>query len=127
MNKRIMKIVDVLLKQDSYITIDKISEELAVSNKTIRNDLQIVDQYLEENNLKLIKKTGVGIRIDGKVRDKLHVLESVREKNKTLADYSPQARKIFIGMQLSAFDSCRIYELNSCLYPVPPFTRTFSP
>lgn len=73
MNKRIMKIVDVLLKQDSYITIDKISEELAVSNKTIRNDLQIVDQYLEENNLKLIKKTGVGIRIDGKVRDKLHV------------------------------------------------------
>ena len=74
-----MKIVDVLLKQDSYITIDKISEELAVSNKTIRNDLQIVDQYLEENNLKLIKKTGVGIRIDGKVRDKLHVLESVRE------------------------------------------------
>ena len=57
MNKRIMKIVDVLLKQDSYITIDKISEELAVSNKTIRNDLQIVDQYLEENNLKLIKKT----------------------------------------------------------------------
>ena len=69
MNKRIMKIVDVLLKQDSYITIDKISEELAVSNKTIRNDLQIVDQYLEENNLKLIKKTGVGIRIYGKVRD----------------------------------------------------------
>ena len=57
MNKRIMKIVDVLLKQDSYITIDKISEELAVSNKTIRNDLQIVDQYLEENNLKLIKKS----------------------------------------------------------------------
>ena len=90
MNKRIMKIVDVLLKQDSYITIDKISEELAVSNKTIRNDLQIVDQYLEENNLKLIKKTGVGIRIDGKVRDKLHVLESVREKNKTLASQEQQ-------------------------------------
>ena len=67
MNKRIMKIVDVLLKQDSYITIDKISEELAVSNKTIRNDLQIVDQYLEENNLKLIKKTGVGIRIDARI------------------------------------------------------------
>ena len=76
MNKRIMKIVDVLLKQDSYITIDKISEELAVSNKTIRNDLQIVDQYLEENHLRLIKKTGVGIRIEGSVNDKLHILES---------------------------------------------------
>lgn len=116
MNKRIMKIVDVLLKQDSYITIDKISEELAVSNKTIRNDLQIVDQYLEENHLRLIKKTGVGIRIEGSVNDKLHILESVREKNKTLADYSPQARKIFIGMQLSTFDSCRIYELSEQLF-----------
>ena len=29
--------------------------------------------------------------------------------NKTLADYSPQARKIFIGMQLSAFDKYKIY------------------
>ena len=43
-------------------------------------------------------------------------MESVREKNKTLADYSPQARKIFIGMQLSAFDSCRIYELSEQLF-----------
>ena len=30
MNKRIMKIVDVLLKQDAYITIDKISDRKSV-------------------------------------------------------------------------------------------------
>lgn len=116
MNNRVMKIVDVLLKEDSYITIDKISETLNVSNKTIRNDLQIVEEYLNENNLQLIKKTGVGICIEGSIKDKLLVMQTVKEKNKTLADFSPQARQIYIGMQLCIFDNCRIYELSKQLY-----------
>lgn len=111
-----MKIVDVLLKQEAYITIDTISEALHVSNKTIRNDLQIVAQWLKENDLTLIKKTGVGVCIDGEKQKKLQLMESVREKNREIVDYSPQARKIFIGMQLCIFDSCRIYELASQLY-----------
>lgn len=82
MNNRVMKIVDVLLKEDSYITIDKISETLNVSNKTIRNDLQIVEEYLNENNLQLIKKTGVGICIEGSIKDKLLVMQTVKEKIK---------------------------------------------
>ena len=32
-NKRVMKIVEVLLNQETYITIDRISEQLSVSNK----------------------------------------------------------------------------------------------
>lgn len=111
-----MKIVDVLLKQQSYITINHISEELHVSNKTIRNDLQIVEEWLRDNQLRLIKKTGVGVWIEGSPNAKLHILERVREKNKTIIDYSPEARKIFIGMQLTAFESCRIYELSDRLY-----------
>lgn len=116
MNKRVMKIVDVLLKQQSYITIDRISEELQVSNKTIRNDLATVDEWLRDNQLQLIKKTGVGVWIEGSANKKLHILEHVREKNKTMIDYSPEARKIFIGMQLTTYDSCRIYELSDQLY-----------
>lgn len=116
MNKRVLKIIDVLLKQDAFITIDNVSAILQVSNKTIRNDLQIVDEWLQENNLSLIKKTGVGIKIDGKRNDKLRVMDSIKEKSNTLVEYSPQARKIFIGMQLLAFDNCRIYELSNQLY-----------
>lgn len=115
-NKRVMKIVDVLLKQDTYITIDRISLELQVSNKTIRNDLLIVDEWLNENDLKLIKKTGVGIKIDGSRNDKLQIMDIVTEKNKSIVDFSPEARKIFIGMQLLSFDSCRIFELSNQLY-----------
>lgn len=116
MNKRILEIVDILLKQDSYITIDTISEILNVSNKTVRNDLRIVEEYVKENQLELIKKTGVGICIQGKTDDKLRVLESIKSKNRTLADFSPQARQIFIGMQLCTFENCRIFELSEQLY-----------
>lgn len=116
-NKRIMKIVEVLLTNKEYITIDMISEQLNVSNKTIRNDLQLVDEWLLENQLKLIKKTGVGIRIEGEKTDKLRISKIVSEKNKSMIDYSPEARKIFIGMQLiTCVDSCRIYELSSSLF-----------
>lgn len=116
MNKRVMPIIDVLLKQDTYITIDAISEMMNVSNKTIRNDLQLVGEWLQENHMKLIKKTGMGVKIEGSIEDKLHVLETVKDRNKAIVDFSPQARMQYIGMQLAIFDRCRIYELSTQLF-----------
>ncbi len=58
-NERIIKIVSVLLNQDNFITIDQISNQLNVSNKTIRNDLHLVEEWLKENKLELIKKKQV--------------------------------------------------------------------
>lgn len=116
LHKRVLNIMDVLLKQDTYITIDDVASILQVSNKTIRNDLRIVEEWLCEHTLTLIKKTGVGIKIDGSRDDKLRIMDSIKEKSNELIDYSPQARKIFIVMQLLTFDRCRIYELSKQLY-----------
>ena len=55
-NKRVMKIVEVLLNQETYNHIDRISEQLSVSNKTIRNDLQLVDEWLKGNQLQLSRR-----------------------------------------------------------------------
>lgn len=115
-NKRVLKIVEVLLEQESYITIDKISEQLSVSNKTIRNDLLLVDEWLTDNQLHLIKKTGIGVCIEGSHSQKLRILENVRKKNTSVVEHSPAARQTFIGMQLASYDNCRIYELSEQLY-----------
>ncbi len=115
-NKRILKIVEVLLNQETYITIDRISEQLSVSNKTIRNDLALVSEWLRDNHLKLVKKTGTGVRIEGTHSQKLRILETVRKRNTSLIEHSPAARKIYIGMQLATYDNCRIYELSEQLY-----------
>lgn len=92
-NKRVMKIVEVLLNQETYITIDRISEQLSVSNKTIRNDLRMSMKWLKDNQLQLVKKTGIGVRIDGPHSQKLRILENVRKRNKSVVEHSPAAAR----------------------------------
>lgn len=116
-NKRILEIVRILLQQSDYITIQSITGILQVSNKTIRNDLSTVGEYLEENHLTLEKKTGAGIRINGDEEVKLSLLKAISQKSRQLTDYSPQARKIYIGLRITnCEENCRIYELASELY-----------
>lgn len=115
-NKRLLNIVRILLQQDTYTTIQQISKQLEVSNKTIRNDLYQVGQWLEENDLKLIKKTGVGIMIEGGKATKLNAYHLIQEKDKQYIDYSPDARRIYIGMKLILHPNYRIYELANELY-----------
>lgn len=115
-NTRFLDIIRLLLKQDDYITINEISKQLNVSNKTIRNDLVQIGEWLHENNLELIKKTGVGVTISGDKNTKLHVYQEISEKNSKNLDYSPEARKIYIGMKLILNPKCRIYELAEDLF-----------
>ena len=116
-NNRILNIVNLLLQSDNYITIDTISKELNVSNKTIRNDLKLAEEWLKENDLKLIKKTGVGVTIEGERTSKLRTLNLVQSKNKKLIDFSPEARKLYLAMRLiTSTENCRVYELANELY-----------
>lgn len=116
-NKRILEIVRILLQQPDYITIRAVTQMLGVSNKTIRNDLSTVSEYLRDNRLVLVKKTGSGIRIDGDETEKLKLLKEVSQKSRQLTDYSPKARKIYIGLRvINCEENCRIYELASELY-----------
>ena len=116
-NKRILEIIRILLQQQGYITIREIAALLNVSNKTIRNDLALTEGYLDEYHLSLHKKTGTGIRIEGKESRKLSLLESVSQKIQLPGGYSPSARKIYIGLRLIACtENCRIYELASELF-----------
>ena len=116
-NNRFLDVIKILLEHDDYITINAISKRLQVSNKTIRNDLKQVEEWLKENDLTLVKKTGVGVTILGKQDAKVHVMHLMQQKNAQSIDYSPQFRKIYIGMRLILCpQNCRIYELANELY-----------
>ena len=54
-NNRFLDVIKILLEHDDYITINAISKRLQVSNKTIRNDLKQVEEWLKENDLTLVK------------------------------------------------------------------------
>lgn len=79
-NNRFLDVIKILLEHDDYITINAISKRLQVSNKTIRNDLKQVEEWLKENDLTLVKKTGVGVTILGKQDAKVHVMHLMQQK-----------------------------------------------
>ena len=91
--ERTYRIIKLLLEKDRTLTINEIAGLMGVSNRTVRNDLNKVDDYLKDKNLVLIRKPSVGIGIEGSEDDKSRLLQTI-EKNRDIDNepYSPKAR-----------------------------------
>ena len=59
-----MDIVDILLNQDSYISIAKLAEELNISKRTIFRDMEEIEALVAQQQMKLHKKSKLGIKIE---------------------------------------------------------------
>jgi activator of the mannose operon (transcriptional antiterminator) len=66
MNDRQKDILRILLtEKKKYILTKQLAEKVHCSEKTIRNDLKVIDQYLKEHtNARLLKKPNVGISLE---------------------------------------------------------------
>lgn len=64
-NKRYLKYLE-LLSQDKYMTSKSLSEQIGCSQKTVHNDLKIINQILESNGAQIVSKIGSGylLKID---------------------------------------------------------------
>lgn len=115
--KRFRSIVQILLRQEDFITIQDLAEQLAVSYKTISNDLKGIEKWLEEQQLTLIKKPGIGVQLMGSNEAKLRVCSVDKVANTSeYRDYSPRARMIYIGIRLLTEECCRIFQLADELF-----------
>ncbi len=104
MNIRIMKIISILLDSNKYITVSSIAKTLNVSNKTIRNDLNGMGRLLSDNNLKLIRKPGVGIRIEGTEKAKLKMISNIKSYKQVSTQYTSFDRQLYILSELLTSD-----------------------
>lgn len=102
MSTRIFQIINMLINTNDIMTIDYIAKELNFSNKTIRNDLKSVENLLAENDLKLIKKTGIGIYIEGDEKNKLKMISNIKSYKQVNLQYSSRDRQLYILNQLLA-------------------------
>lgn len=102
MSTRIFQIINMLINRNDSITIDYIAKELNFSNKTIRNDLKSVENLMAENDLKLIKKTGIGIYIEGDEKNKLKMISNIKSYKQVSLQYSSKDRQLYILNQLLA-------------------------
>ncbi|WP_461205632.1 BglG family transcription antiterminator [Clostridium sp. DL1XJH146] len=97
---RLMKITMLILKSKAPITTAKIASELNVSNKTIRNDLNKLQDIIEREGLKLNKKTGVGNSIEGPDKNKNQLLQSLNKEVDGVEPFSKEGRQNYILKRL---------------------------
>lgn len=116
MNKRLAEIILILLKYDDFITIDLIAEALKVSNRTIRNDLKILDSLLPDMGLSILKKTGMGILLEGKASDKLKVYDTFKHTKIEQSIDTPIDRHHYIILKLTTVKYYRIFEFVDELF-----------
>jgi mannitol operon transcriptional antiterminator len=98
-SSRTKKILKILLKNDDYIVIEKIAEEIGVSSRTILRELPKVEKWLKKNDFELDKKKGTGIRLECSEKERENIrkllnIESVENY------YTPDERRIIILSEL---------------------------
>jgi transcriptional antiterminator len=115
--ERRFAIIKILLESKEPLTINNIANQLSVSNKTIRNDLKKVKEYVDEKELYLNKKPGIGISIEGSDINKLNLASEIKITKKIIEPYSPEARKYYILKRLfMSGENITIKELAEELY-----------
>jgi mannitol operon transcriptional antiterminator len=83
---RCFGIIIYLLKQNKKLTVKQIADNFNVSERTIRYDLDLIDSYLKENNVNLIRKSKLGVWIEDvtgakeKLRDNLDLSKSYKNQ-----------------------------------------------
>ncbi|WP_332698322.1 BglG family transcription antiterminator [Halalkalibacter lacteus] len=91
-NSRQEKLVRFLLEKTQPITVKELANELKVSTRTVQREFKSINLILIDFDLKLMKKLGVGVKIEGSEegRKKLFELLAVFE---TDVIYSPEERQ----------------------------------
>ncbi|MBE5991649.1 MAG: BglG family transcription antiterminator [Paenibacillaceae bacterium] len=67
--ERIQYLLEYLINSGSYVKLEKLSESLYISKRTLTEDLKEVEQFLKKFNICVIRKPNYGIRLEGKEFD----------------------------------------------------------
>lgn len=118
LHERGSKILKMLLEHKEPVTINDISRELKVSSRTVRYDIEVLNDFLSQyKNVKIEKKTRVGIWLE--CSD--NMLETIKKFSHVNKDYlmplSAAERKYHIIKELiQAQDTIKMQNLAKDLY-----------
>ncbi|MDP4086482.1 MAG: BglG family transcription antiterminator [Bacillota bacterium] len=96
------QILEILLTEESELTVKELAEKIGVSGRTIHRDLKNVEDILSDYQLALQKKSGVGIQLTGE-KEKIHELELFLF-NHSYKEYTPDERQTMIFCSLLESD-----------------------
>lgn len=99
LDSRQKKIISILIREDDFITIKDIAQEIDVSSRTVSRALKLVEKWLNHYHVPLIKRTRVGIKLDGTISEQNKLLEKLGDE-KIYRIYSPKERELIIILEL---------------------------
>ncbi|MBN2909977.1 BglG family transcription antiterminator [Polycladomyces sp. WAk] len=86
------RLLQILLIHSSPVSVQQLAEMLKVSLRTVQRELQSLKEILSCYGLKIVRKTGHGVTIEGHEKDKQRLLEDVQQME-AFRVYSPEERQ----------------------------------
>ena len=95
MNIRQMNIMQYLLRQQKYVSAQKLAKVFSVSKKTIYTDFEIIQTFLASKNASLEKVPSLGTRLvaDKQVCSQLIIEIEQKKNNLGKEKWSPEERE----------------------------------
>ena len=118
LNARQIEFINLLLDEKQYKPIKYYTEFLNVSDKTLKKDLVVIEEYLNKYNVELDKKHSIGIMIKDVMNAKLilhNTLQSQESKNKKIS-INDRRIEIIKHMLIDSHNSTSIQKLSDKYY-----------
>lgn len=93
-------LIQILLKAEKPLTTQELAEQLNVSSRTIRSDLEKIESEILVHSMKLEKKPRVGIWIEGTQDEKDALFLDVKGEHDLVESYSKEYRRGCILVQI---------------------------
>ncbi|WP_439021144.1 BglG family transcription antiterminator [Bacillus thuringiensis] len=102
MNKRQQEILKVLLSESNeYLLVQELADRVGCSEKTIRNDFKVIEEYLERySDALLIRKPGLGVSLEVKDYDKSSLFNRLYAVRQEISYESDEDRVLQIAYSL---------------------------
>ncbi|PEK96030.1 BglG family transcription antiterminator [Bacillus mycoides] len=102
MNKRQQEILQVLLSESNeYLLVQELADRVGCSEKTIRNDFKVIEEYLERHSdAILIRKPGLGVHLEIHDYDKADLFNRLYAVRQDISYESDEERVLQIAYSL---------------------------
>ncbi|HHT7228007.1 TPA: BglG family transcription antiterminator [Bacillus cereus] len=102
MNKRQQEILQVLLSgSNEYLLVQELADRVGCSEKTIRNDFKVIEEYLEKySDALLIRKPGLGVCLEVKDYDNSSLFNRLYAVRQDVSYASDEERVLQIAYSL---------------------------
>lgn len=101
-SRREAQLIEALLRHPEGLTADGLAERLGVSARTVHRDLRPASEFLESHGLALVRRAGLGLKVQGAERAWEQALEALGESQSS--SYTPEERRRSLLVMLLGSD-----------------------